>query len=296
MDEQRTETAAASSSESLRETLGSASGADSGKQPADVVPPAPEDGAASLDVKPQSASRPGGREALREALLLWAAAFAVIILVRAAGPLAGYAKIAAALAFLYLPGAVVWRRGEDYRDYGADFSRWPRDLGLGLAVSLAVLPVFALGFWLVFQAMQTLDWPLLDWLVPYRKGLSPAPELRFPPRFWEHILDQFLMVALPEEFFYRGYLQRRLRDVWPGGRRIGGSVLGPAFWLTALLFALGHLAVFQVWRLAVFFPALIFGWLRERSGSILPGIVFHALSNLTLFVLEASFLGVRAAA
>ena len=147
--------------------------------------------------------------------------------------------------------------------------------------------------WLALLALHHLDWPLLHGLVPYRGDIASAPELRFPPRFWEHILDQLLMVALPEEFFYRGYLQRRLRDVWPGGKIVGGSQLGPAFWLTALLFALGHLAVFEVWRLAVFFPALLFGWLRERTGTILPGIIFHALSNLVLFVLEASFLGIR---
>ena len=47
------------------------------------------------------------------------------------------------------------------------------------------------------------------------------------------------------------------------------------------------------WRLGVFFPALIFGWLRERTGTIVPGTIFHALSNLTVLVLEASFFGPR---
>jgi membrane protease YdiL (CAAX protease family) len=32
-------------------------------------------------------------------------------------------------------------------------------------------------------------------------------------------------------------------------------------------------------RLLVFFPSLVFGWLRLRTGSLLPGIFFHALCN-----------------
>jgi membrane protease YdiL (CAAX protease family) len=234
--------------------------------------------------------RPMGNAALREALVLWALAFGVILVVRAIGPIAGYAKAAAAVAFLYLPGAVVWRRNEDYRDYGAHLSSWRRDVLWGLGASALILPLFALVFVVFVGVLEHIPAWLSTVLTPYVPKVEPA--LRFPARFWEHILDQFLVVALPEEFFYRGYLQTRLRDVWPGGkRRLFGVRLGPAFWLTAALFALGHLAIFQVWRLSVFFPALVFGWLREKTDSILPAVIFHALSNLTLFVLEASFFG-----
>jgi len=99
------------------------------------------------------------------------------------------------------------------------------------------------------------------------------------------------VVALPEEFFYRGYLQTRLRDAWPWGRVVLGVRLGPAFFLTAALFALGHLAIFQVWRLGVFFPALLFGFLREKTGTVIGAALFHALCNLAVLVLEASFYG-----
>lgn len=234
-----------------------------------------------------------GRAALREALILWALAFAVILLVRAIGPIAGYAKAAAAVAFLYLPGAVVWRRGEDYRDYGARLSGWKKDCLWGLGVSAIVLPLFALGFLGFVHLLEHIPAPLAHVITPYVSRIDPS--LRLPPRFLELTLDQFLVVALPEEFFYRGYLQARLADAWPKGRKCLGVRIGPAFFLTAILFALGHLAVFQVWRLSVFFPALVFGWLREKTGSILPAVIFHALSNLTLFVLEASLFGAHLA-
>ena len=82
-------------------------------------------------------------------------------------------------------------------------------------------------------------------------------------------MDELFVTALPEEFFYRGYLQARLSDVWPGRcARRWACWWDRRSWLTAALFALGHLAIFQGWRLAVFFPALLFGWLRERTGTI----------------------------
>ena len=240
---------------------------------------------------PAAALRPMGSRAAREAIALWALAFGAIALTRAIGPISGYAKAVAAVAFLYLPGLVVWRRNEDYRDYGATLGRWGADLRLGLGLSAVVLPLFVVGFFGFVELLQNVPRPLAGLLAPYRGAAEFA--LRLPERFPAHVIDQFLVVALPEELFYRGYLQARLRDAWPGGRRFLGAQLGTAFWATQILFALGHLADPQPWRLGVFFPALIFGWLRERTGSILPGTLFHALSNLTVLVLEASLFGSR---
>ena len=64
-------------------------------------------------------------------------------------------------------------------------------------------------------------------LAPYPKDF--AIHFRLPDRFLAHVVDQFLVVALPEELFYRGYMQQRLRDAWPGGRTLWGARLGKAF-------------------------------------------------------------------
>lgn len=242
-------------------------------------------GPSSRDEPPRSK----GARAAREGLALWAAAFGAIALARAIPPLAGYAKAVAAVAFLYLPGLVVWRRDEDYRDYGATLAGWPRGVALGLATSLVVLPLFTLGFFGFIELLRHLPSALSGILSPYPIGA--AFTLRLPPRFLEHVLDQLLVVALPEEFFYRGYLQARLRDAWPDGRTFLGVRWGRAFWLTQVLFALGHLAEPHPYRLGVFFPSLLFGWLKERSRTIVPSTLFHALSNLCVMVLEASFFG-----
>ena len=37
------------------------------------------------------------------------------------------------------------------------------------------------------------------------------------------------------------------------------------------------------------FPALIFGWLRIRSGSLLAPVLYHALCNLGMYVLQRSY-------
>jgi membrane protease YdiL (CAAX protease family) len=114
---------------------------------------------------------------------------------------------------------------------------------------------------------------------------------KLPDQFGLWIIDQLLVVAVPEEFFYRGYLQSRLREAYPQGRMLLGARLGPAFFLTAVLFAIGHLSIFQLWRLAVFFPALVFGWLRERTGTVLGASLVHAGFNLYEMGLRASFFG-----
>ena len=232
-----------------------------------------------------------GENAVREVVALWLLAFVAIATTRAIGPISQYAKAVAAVAFLYLPGVIVWRRNEDYRDYCATLKDWPRGAKLGIGISLLVLPLFVLAFFGFVELLRNVPPQLAGVLAPYPKESSFA--LRLPNRFLAHVVDQFLVVALPEEFFYRGYMQTRLKDVWAAGPQRFGITMGRAFWLTQVLFALGHLAEPYPWRLGVFFPSIVFGILREKSGTILPSTLFHALSNLTVLVLEASFFGPR---
>ena len=90
---------------------------------------------------------------------------------------------------------------------------------------------------------------------------------------------QFLLVALPEELFYRGYLQSRLDSLVGRDSRIFGvSVNVTSITITSALFALGHfVTVPSVYRLGVFFPSMLFGWMRRASGGIMAPLIFHAL-------------------
>ena len=218
---------------------------------------------------------------------MWGISFAAILV--ATVVLQGYAKLVATVSFLYLPLVPMNRRGEDYRDYGVTLRRWRQDLKLAALLFALVAPLYFASYVAFAELLRRLPAWLVAYLSPYGTDWSFRP--RLPDKFDLWILDQLLVVALPEEFFYRGYLQTRLRDAYPQGRLFLGARLGPAFLLTALLFAVGHLAVFQVWRLAVFFPALLFGWLRERTGTVLGSGLFHAACNLYELTLRASFFG-----
>lgn len=108
-------------------------------------------------------------------------------------------------------------------------------------------------------------------------------------------LTHLILVALPEEYFYRGYLQTRFSTLLgetDGPRKFLG--FSRANWLTSLFFALGHVLIpiggaFSVARAAVFFPSLIFGALRERTGSVVAPIIFHAGANMMVLVVTVHY-------
>ncbi len=199
-----------------------------------------------------------------------------------------YAAIIAGL-LLYVPAFVL--RRHDLGRYGATARPVGRSL-LATAIAVAVLfPLFAAGY---------LAWQRFACAAPSLRALAPGPCAmgvpwpRFHPRLpadaLELALSQLIVVALPEEFFFRGFVQGRLAEVWPA-RRWGGAVAGPIVAASAL-FALCHVAVQQNPATAVvFFPGLVFGLIRARTGSLLGGTLFHALCNLYIEALHRSFFG-----
>src|SRR5690606_12046860 len=72
-----------------------------------------------------------------------------------------------------------------------------------------------------------------------------APEGPFVPAplpgLETDVLGQLLGVALPEEAFFRGYLQTAFDRVLPPRRRVLGAPLGAGLVLSSALFAVGHL-------------------------------------------------------
>lgn len=250
------------------------------------------------------------RRTLREVLGMWALAFAAIVVFKI---FTSQAKTAATVAFLYLPIHWIDKRRLSLADFGLTLDHWRDDLKALLVALLIVFPPFIGGFFAFVALLPHLPASWVAIFTPYGGALPhvgfhlPKPPL---PGSLVHLLDalgvspvgtgahalalvllvvdQFFVVALSEEFFYRGFMQQRLREVWPGGKAWWGVRFGPAFWLTQALFAVGHLAEFHPWRLAVFFPAILFGILREKTGRLPAGIAFHALCNLAIFTLEAS--------
>lgn len=106
------------------------------------------------------------------------------------------------------------------------------------------------------------------------------------------ILVQLLLVAFPEELFYRGYLQTRLEELVGRKRKICGLELNIAsLLLTSALFALGHIATIpNPARLAVFFPSLLFGVMRCATGGLFASTFFHASCNLLVEIAALFYL------
>ena len=87
---------------------------------------------------------------------------------------------------------------------------------------------------------------------------ADANPLEFERSFWwiiNIILIQFLLVALPEEVFYRGYLQTRLDQIFTHNRRILCRTQRRKP-IDHTIFAVGHyVTIPSPHRLAVFFQA-----------------------------------------
>lgn len=191
-----------------------------------------------------------------------------------------------ALVFLALPQIMLRRRGNIER-YG--FTTQPLGLGLAIAgIAIAVvLPLFVGGFVLAtrFACAHLPTW------VPGSCFRVTHPVWRLPGDFPLQAAAQLVVIALPEELFFRGYVQGRLEEAWPPTRTFLGAKLGVAWIVTAALFGLGHfLVTFEPQMLTRFFPGLVFGWMFARTQSILPGTIFHAACNLLMAVLGASLL------
>ncbi|MBI3072524.1 MAG: CPBP family intramembrane metalloprotease [Deltaproteobacteria bacterium] len=104
-------------------------------------------------------------------------------------------------------------------------------------------------------------------------------------------LAQFLLVALSEEIFFRGYLQTRLDEAFPPRRTFLGATVGWGLLATSALFALTHVVSHGTpVVLAVFFPSLAFGWLRAKTGSIIAPIIFHGLCNIWVQLLSVHYI------
>lgn len=237
------------------------------------------------------------RASLTEPLLAFAVAISVAAALYWVGGLVGFVRqiMHGMIACIFLVGPQVAARlsGQAFDDRAAGIALHPilpglRVLGLALLVTW---PAFILGFFVFYGSLC----PRLRILSAIAPICSRWPgiagmHLVLPEGFWLLALSQILIVAVPEEVFFRGYLLSRFEARFPSQRRLWGAAVGWPLLLTSLLFAIGHFLVdFQPARLAVFFPALAFGWMRSRSGSVAPGALFHALCNLLSEVLHEAF-------
>lgn len=134
----------------------------------------------------------------------------------------------------------------------------PRGIVLGLVVTVFVLLIYVAAIWAY--------------------GLYAGRSLVVRELSYSFILMQLLLVALPEEVFFRGYLQHKL----------GNDI--KAILIVSLLFALGHFITLCLGgghgvascsqAVLTFFPSIIMGYLYVATGTLWASIIFHFLANV----------------
>jgi len=192
--------------------------------------------------------------------------------------------------FLYAPMIVLGRRKEDLIDYGFKAAPIKRGLLTAAATIAIIFPIFVVGYFVFYEV--ACHSKLLAHLVP--RGMCAhyggMRALHVPAPTWslaEFCLVQLLVVALPEELFFRGFLLGLLEKRFPPKRRILGGGVGLALVLSSLAFAIIHIPKDGDPRvLATFFPGLLFGWMRSATGSILASTVTHGCSNILIRLLD----------
>ena len=182
---------------------------------------------------------------------------------------------------LYVPLWFIRKEGPDYKTYGL------YDYGfLTAGIKADWLYFFAdLKRTLWFALATFFPYTLLYHLFQVQFAAKYGQQLHFnftlPDNFLWLFFTNLLIVALPEEIFYRGFLQTRFLKIWP---------LGKTILLTSLLFALAHfIGENNFLRLLPFFPALVFSALAYYSKSLMGAIIYHALCNVFSAVLQSSY-------
>jgi membrane protease YdiL (CAAX protease family) len=189
-----------------------------------------------------------------QALLLF---LAIVLLVRLASTVPSsfvlfQPDLLAAALFLYAP-FLRYRRGKA--------PPWLRvgDAGRNVLALLALAAGGALAYYLYT-------------LLPLPPSLSPYSGPR--PPLGETLFRQGLLVALPEEVFFRGYLYDEFEEK-------GWEPILP----TSVLFTAGHLAIHASWyRVLTLFPGLLLGGGRKVTGAIYAPVLLHLLFNLLPWV------------
>lgn len=138
---------------------------------------------------------------------------------------------------------------------------------------------------LFFSVLTLVPLLLLAYLIPMMSFRDESIA-----HYLEFTVYQFIMVALPEEFFFRGFLQNQLNLIFHRNWKWFGVQVGPALIWTSVIFALSHSVIsLQVWHPLIFIPSLAFGWLYEKNKTITASVIYHALCNILAYAILIHF-------
>lgn len=225
----------------------------------------------TIPLTSQPPSPKGNSSLLKQTLLVWVLSMVAIRglheLQRFSGFIRENVMLFTGILLIYVPLWVLWRRKERIDFFEGSWKQLARSIGWFLLLSVIIFPIIEVGNRYFQQRVFHLHYVGGNY-----QGLANAA------------FFHLLLVALPEEFFFRGYLQCQLNRVWGRPLNFLGAKVGWSLIVTSLFFAFSHsLIQKQWWHFSIFFPALVFGWLREKTNAITAGTLFHALSNVYSF-------------
>lgn len=160
-------------------------------------------------------------------------------------------------------------RGADWPALGFPGGRLRDDLTLACrGLGLVVLPLLMMAA--ALNALVKYEHPIVDFL-DGRRDLAAAALV---------VVSAVVVAPLAEEFFFRRVLQGWLEKHF-------ADETGVAVALSAIAFASAHAG--QGLAFLPLFPlALVLGLIAERTGSIVPGVLLHAMFNaVSVFLLLA---------
>lgn len=246
---------------------------------------------ARLPAAPHTAFDPPHAET-RASFWLLASVLMVLGCAKAAAHVAYVGPVVLTFAAFWQLRAPLWRverAGFGPEALGCHLGAWRLDLASTAALALGILPLYACGYHLmatqgasiVHAVCPGLGFGAIVYHPIWHMPQNPEAWARSLLWFAERVVTHTFGVALPEELFYRGYLQPLWQARWASRYAVWGAPMGWATLGVCAAFALGHwLGEWQIGRLGPFFPSLLFAWQRARSGTIVGCVGLHALCNL----------------
>ena len=166
-------------------------------------------------------------------------------------------------------------------------------------VATVAIPSFVIitGLYILFGDKRCLSWPpstiltqrsvaglAAVWLILWLGGSAAATIITghwlIYARGWPLVLAFLVFGPFGEELLFRGLVFSQAREIWP-------SSASMAVFVSTIAFSLHHIALntaprgFAIAQLLFTIPmGVVFALLRERTGSLWPGLLVHVATNL----------------
>ena len=173
-------------------------------------------------------------------------------------PLANLPLLLLAYVHLLKPAGLSFWNGFGLRITSGNYGRLT-------CIIVSVIAAGLWGEWVLGKAAEVLNltnhWT--EWFDPNLVWASPS-------KLTVSVLEYVIFAPIFEEIAFRGLLYATLR------RRL---TFLPAAIISASIFALAH-GYSLIGFISVFWSGFLWAWTYERTGSLIPGMVAHAMNNL----------------